>query len=294
MLTELYLFSGNIDQLLQSFSRENENAANILRSIVYSGLSGKVFSLAQQQPTFFRSAPILYPKKLVSIVDYDEDDNARRVKQAAFLKTLEDIALEAPWKFGYSDIMYKETKFSGLEAQYSAIKTVFWFDDLTDIEKTALLTYDVFKYACRKDGHTYLLQHQIPNHFKFYPSADDVTVPGVTEQYSAIEFLIDHEIVVRQVKDSQERFHLMRYWKAEESICESLEHVINVGDLVLKVDLEDERFSRIQGDTAQMAAARCILQKPITLVSGRGGTGKLIITLSSTFLYMIILPFIFR
>ena len=176
--------------------------------------------------------------------------------------------------------MYKETKFSGLEAQYSAIKTVFWFDDLSDVEKTALLTYDMFKYACRKDGHTYLLHHQIPTHFKFYPSADDVTVPGVTEQYSAIEFLIEHEIVVRQVKDSQERFHLMRYWKAEESICESLEHVMNVGDLVLKVDLEDERFSRIQGDRAQMAAARCILQKPITLVSGRGGTGNNSLVLS--------------
>jgi ATP-dependent exoDNAse (exonuclease V) alpha subunit len=42
-----------------------------------------------------------------------------------------------------------------------------------------------------------------------------------------------------------------------------------------QVDLEDsERFSRIQGDLAQMAAARSIIQKPVTLISGRGGTGK--------------------
>ena len=93
-------------------------------------------------------------------MEYDEDDSARRAKQAAFLRALEDIALEAPWKFGYSDIMYKETKFSGLEAQYSAIKTVFWFDDLDILGAIFLKSWK--KFAMVKKNEFFSLNPIIP------------------------------------------------------------------------------------------------------------------------------------
>ena len=268
----------NLENLLDSFEKQMPSAAHQLRHVSNTQLPGKIFSLAIQQPVFFKSAPVLYPKKLGSIVDWDENEDAnRRHKQEAFLRTLEQIATEEPWKFGFSDIMYNETKFSGLEAQYSAIKSVWWFDNLSDLQKAALLTYDMFKHTCRDKGHTYLKHDDIKTNFKFYTSRvnnNEDEQPNQSTTTSAIEFLIEHEIVRRQVKDAVERFHLMRYWKAEESICNSLEEIMTADAIAHKVDLQDERFSRIQSDKAQMTAARCILEKPVTLVSGRGGTGK--------------------
>ena len=92
---------------------------------------------------------------------------------------------------------------------------------------------------------------------------------------SGLEFLIKNQVVKRQVVEGdQERFHLMKYWIAEESIRRSLKRVLTEQEMVLDVDLQDERFARIKSDPKQMAAARSILTKPIVIISGRGGTGK--------------------
>ena len=265
----------NLPNLLDGFSPgEADDSGSMLKSRIThpSNLSSQVYSLAINQNTFFRCAPILYPKKLVAMVDWDYTKTPRS-KHVAFLRSLEDTAVDSPWRFGFSDLMYKATKVSGLEAQYKAIKSVWWFDDLSDIEKAALLTYDMFKSTCRNQGHTYLKYNDISTHFKFY-NVPDEDGSLVKHKISAIEFLIEHEIVKREVKNAEERFHLMRFWKAEESICESVQEIMMSGDMHLDVDLQHERFSRLHSDRAQMAAARCILEKPVTLISGRGGTGK--------------------
>ena len=85
-------------------------------------LAGKVLTLALEQPTFFKSAPILYPRKLMALIGdkEEEQDETKKSLQATLLQTLEDIAVESPWMFGFSDVMYSQTKFSGLEAPYSA------------------------------------------------------------------------------------------------------------------------------------------------------------------------------
>ena len=54
-----------------------------------------------------------------------------------------------------------------------------------------------------------------------------------------------------------------------------MEKVLERPQWLLSVDLDDhEVFGRIQSDAQQMAAARSIVRKAITMVSGRGGTGK--------------------
>ena len=63
--------------------------------------------------------------------------------------------------------------------------------------------------------------------------------------------------------------------QAEEGIVCGLEEVLEGPEWVLSVDLDDtETFGRIHSDAEQMAAARNIMSKAITMVSGRGGTGK--------------------
>ena len=69
-----------------------------------SSLAGQVFSLATNQPTFFRAAPILFPKKIMSIMIFPEDDARSRAKKLELLEKMEVIAQEAPWKFGFSEV----------------------------------------------------------------------------------------------------------------------------------------------------------------------------------------------
>ena len=69
-----------------------------------SSLAGQVFSLATNQPTFFRAAPILFPKKIMSIMIFPEDDARSRAKKLELLEKMEVIAKEAPWKFGFSEV----------------------------------------------------------------------------------------------------------------------------------------------------------------------------------------------
>ena len=259
---------------MQGFSSRDPTVGQTFQSFLNGSLAGRVFSLAVDQPTFFKSAPMLYPRKLLALVGDEEVDAKQRTRQEALLRTLEDIAVESPWMFGFSDVMYNKTKFSGLEAPYSAIKSSAWYPDLSQLHQAALYTYDLFKATCRQVGHTFLLQDGIKNHIKYYEGRAEPGEKHCHDYMSALEFLIENQVVRRQVKAPHERFHLMRYWKAEESICESLKTVLTEEEMVLEVDLTEDRFARIKADPQQMAAARSILSKPIVIISGRGGTGK--------------------
>ena len=266
----------NLVNLLDKFEILKPSCAHELRCLSHTQLPGLVLSLATNQKTFFRTAPILYPKKLASIVSWDEEeDPSRKHKQEAFLKSLEAIATQDPWKFGFSDLMYKETKFSGLEAPLKNILSVFWYEDLSEVQKFSLLTYDMFKSTCASKGHTYLKHDDLPSDWNYYqPPSPEIKKPNTTQRNSAIEFLLEHEILRREVKNAAERFHLMRYWKAEDSVCQSLEEILEKDDIDHNVDLNHVRFERIQKDSQQMLAAKSICNNKVTLVSGRGGTGK--------------------
>ena len=79
-----------------------------LQALMEKTLPGRVFSLAINQSEFFRLAPILYPRKIVSIMGGEEvEDPGAAAKRLRLLRALEDIAKNYPWKFGFGDLMYK-------------------------------------------------------------------------------------------------------------------------------------------------------------------------------------------
>jgi len=103
------------------------NHVSQFRHVMASSLAGQVFSLATNQPTFFRAAPILFPKKIMSIMIFPEDDARSRAKKLELLEKMEVIAQEAPWKFGFSEVMYHETRYSSLEAPLFALRNAWFF-----------------------------------------------------------------------------------------------------------------------------------------------------------------------
>ena len=279
---------GRLETLLQEFEAEGPHRTGVTamlrhaitiialtaviatspRQLMAGSIAGQVFSLATHQPTFFRAAPILFPKKILSIMIFPEDDQESRRKKGQLLDTLEQVAEEAPWKFGFSERMYKETKYS-LEAPLHAIRAAWFYPELSALHHAALLTYDVFKATCRQRGHTFLLHRDLPTHFAQYTrgSREEVEVPGSGLLYSTLEFLVEEEVVRREVRGAEERFHLAKYWRAEEGIVRGLREVLERPPWVLAVDLEDQaRFARIHGDREQMAAARSIVGRAVIMV----------------------------
>ena len=56
----------------------------------------------------------------------------------------------------------------------------------------------------------------MPTHFTYYNRERERELsetPNDGHLYSVLEFLIDQEVLKREVREAEERFHLSRYWK---------------------------------------------------------------------------------
>lgn len=113
----------------------------------------------------------------------------------------------------------------------------------------------MFNETCRCRGHTFLLHRDLPTHFSFYqrdqsrarPAGEPEPEPGPGQIYSAVQLLIEQEVVWREVRGAEERFHLARYWKAEAGSVQGLEAVLSRPPWILELALQEDRFARMQG-----------------------------------------------
>jgi len=274
-----------LNDLLGKYSDEEgggrQSAVQMFRQKIKTQHAGHVLSLAVQRPTFFKASMIVYPKKIMSMLPDETDDPKTAEKKEALLDVLEKTTIETPWALGFSDVMFKATQFSGLEAPYSAISKTWFFPLLSNLHKNSLQIYDVFKTTCKEMGHTFLKANDLLMHLSFHNRnkkriKSTATSIKMTDDgsYKAVDFLTEHEVLRRQVKGSEERFHLMRYWRAEEEICRNFATILLSPPWDLGVDVSQEEFARLHDDEDQMMAANSIVKQHITMISGRGGTGK--------------------
>lgn len=167
-------------------------------------------------------------------------------------------------------IMFKEANLGGIEASFPQMRQANFWPDLDDLHQDAIQLYDHLKYACYQHGHTFEYG------LKFRELGRSSRKYCLTDVGKALEFLKDNEIVHCDVEEDK-RYHLMRFWKAEEKIAGNLKRLIDRHkdfDFTAKVDLDGEAFERINSDPEQRKASEMILRNPITVMSGRGGTGK--------------------
>ncbi len=251
-----------------------------LKDVCSSEVPYKLFSLAVKCPEFFKSGPILFPHRIQSIVDWNEDEDPKRSKnQDRFLEQLESTAVSTPWYFGFNDLMSQKTGFSGLEANFSAIKSAFWYQTLDNLKKDSLLLYDMFLGTCKRYGHTFLSKRTVDNFSKYSYWNNYKKIPNLDAIQKARDFLVNTNIftlakgkIFRFGGKTEEVIHLTRFWKAEENVVKSLDQIMKAGrNVQYQVDLTDERFSKIKKDVEQMKAAKSILENHITIVSARGG-----------------------
>ena len=144
------------------------------------------------------------------------------------------MAKNEPWKLGFEELTYQRNKkasaVSNLEAPLHLMRRAPFYSGLATEQKAALELYDGIKNLCLRNGHTYVTQNNI-----------DYVVSGELENVSdAVNFLLDHEVLRRDVSvGNSERFHLVRYWRAEESIVSGLEKLMDLGgDWNLGIDCQ--------------------------------------------------------
>ena len=248
----------DLGKVLNDKEEESEKIQRI-KYMMEMCVAGRVFLAAINAPVFFKISTVLFPKQINYIIPNKET-----------LRILDSIAKYSPWEFGFYHQIQQKVMMMGLEAPLTVI--ISTFPSLPEKNKNSLYLYDVYKKTCKKSGHTYLLQDDLLGYFNYYYGKQNPLGWGKLNE--ANEELIRNKTIRREMKGTEERFYLMKYWKAEESVCKSLESLLLSPSWSLNIDLSDSRFERIQTDADQMKAAKCILNNAVTVISGRGGTGK--------------------
>ena len=236
----------NLHNLLIAFKRRDELSmaeGNEIEARINTTDAGGVWMMAVRAEHLFPVAAILFPRRIRSIVR-SEDDAKDKGKGGSFKDqlqdALEDLAENDPWKLGFEELTYQRTKrsctVSNLEAPNYLMSRAPFYSTLTTEQKAALTLYEAIKNFCLRNGHTYVTQNNI-----------DYVVSGELENVSdAVNFLLDHEVLRRDVSAGNlERFHLVRYWRAEESIVNGLEKLMDLGgDCNLGIDYQRYRQPR--------------------------------------------------
>ena len=266
--------SGNVWNLLGKFKVETELRVDVLLKKIYSSEAGKVYTAALKQGTFFRSAQVLFPNKTSVLINGGRDMN----DPEGLRNKLEKISVETPWMLAFREVMYRQTRYSNLEAPSRKLKLTDLYPKLSEEEKVALYTYDLMNYQCQKDGHTYLLLQNLKQYSYNYQrnvlNIDDTNRIKSVEVIRSLKFLIENRIVHKEGENEDQKLYLMKFWIYERGVCTSLSSLLTADPLVVDIDLHHSRFQRIHADGEQMKAAELILKNPVVMISGRGGTGK--------------------
>lgn len=252
--------------------------AKSIRQMIDSTEAGGILEIGINCSEFFKLGPLLFPRKIGSIIRHTGDDPGDRQSKSQLHSILNQMLQTNPWKVGFSEIIYQETKktkrrWSGLEASLKSMKSSeFYTDQLERIHQDALHIYDLIKELCRKDGHTFVTEDDISRNYKYYDRIKyDHTIASLRDTLS---FLVKEKVLHKDKNNLKERFHLMRYWRAEEKIVKSLKSLIRAKHPPIEINMEGDEFTRVRKDAKQLLAAKKICHNPVTVISGRGGTGK--------------------
>jgi hypothetical protein len=306
------------EKLVNEFSKFDQNSLDFQHEVdrfLKTKKAGKVFKHALENPNFFRLGPLLFSRKIHTLVadtpkpkatdGENASDQDRREKEIAkeqmiatvLIGKLDQLIIDSPFKLGFSGVIsFQKLQFKhfnnhsslsifqliakavkkhyGLEASLMAMKLADFYPQLTTLEKDALHVHEAMRQICSDRGHTFLHERDVES-FKFYFEYDKEFSHNFVD---ILAFLCSPHEVVKLEPDLykspiNDRFYLMRHWTAEEGVKEKIVKLSKNASSYL-VKFSKPVFERIRKDPHQMKAAQLIDKNAVTLISGRGGTGK--------------------
>ncbi|KFQ95552.1 DNA helicase B, partial [Nipponia nippon] len=234
--------------------------------------------------------------------------------QDKMLRKLDEILKNEPWKLGFSrKITYRELNLSYCEATWAAFcqcEHLLW--KIPDLQKNALILYDQLKKQCREMGHTYEDQDELARFVSKDMSIEHVwqSLEFLKDQNVVIrekklvflphlyksekdiaryigDLLSDHswqlDVDVRKILNVSEasremvdnkmnvtQAHEMEHLKENSPDNHSCENHFPEKEVGSTFDTQ----SKAEVDLDQVIAMEKICSNPVTIVSGKGGSGK--------------------
>ncbi|XP_072511401.1 DNA helicase B isoform X2 [Notamacropus eugenii] len=189
-------------------------------------------------PRIMEFIPILLPRHFHNLLNLEHPEN--------WFRNLEEILNTCPWKLGFSRIIYRELKLIGCEATWLAFcQCEFLLQNMSDLEKNALITYNKLKQICREYGHTYVKEDELTFKLSGKISFQDV--------WFSLKFLKDIGVVTNE----KECIFLSDLYEAERDVASLVHDLMTSPSWNLTVDvkevlasMETRKSDHAEGDDA--------------------------------------------
>uniref|UniRef100_A0A8C0HNA7 DNA helicase B n=1 Tax=Buteo japonicus TaxID=224669 RepID=A0A8C0HNA7_9AVES len=263
--------------------------------------AGKAVLVALTFPTILEFLPILLPRHF-SLPFQDK-----------MLTKLDEILKNEPWKLGFSSITRRELNLSRCEATWATFcqcEHLLW--KIPDLQKNALILYDQLKTRCRDMGHTYEDQEELARFVSkdmsiehVWQSLEFLKVHNIVIREKKLVFLPDlHESeknIAKYIGDLlsncswQLDVDVRKILNVSETSRELVDNKINVTQAHKMEYLKENSpnnhncenpfpekevgstsgtQSKAEVDSHQVIAMEKICSNPVTIISGKGGSGK--------------------
>ncbi|XP_074913992.1 DNA helicase B [Buteo buteo] len=233
--------------------------------------------------------------------------------QDKMLTKLDEILKNEPWKLGFSSITRRELNLSRCEATWATFcqcEHLLW--KIPDLQKNALILYDQLKTRCRDMGHTYEDQEELARFVSkdmsiehVWQSLEFLKVHNIVIREKKLVFLPDlHESeknIAKYIGDLlsncswQLDVDVRKILNVSETSRELVDNKINVTQAHKMEYLKENSpnnhncenpfpekevgstsgtQSKAEVDSHQVIAMEKICSNPVTIISGKGGSGK--------------------
>ncbi|XP_022795190.1 DNA helicase B-like [Stylophora pistillata] len=250
--------SENITEFERSSDIDNDIVKQIRKSLT-STATGKAFLV----PELTKIAHRLFPH---------HTDALFSSTSLEVLKCIEQAVRNEPWILGYQKVLQGKFGISGCEAKLAAFIDCGLLTAMPVVKRDALYIYNALCKLTYKEGHTFVPLCLL----KCGRWYNKPVAPGpyqVTKWDESLTYLLEiHAVGIsgNTFEDECSVFlpHIHGY---EKSIVRDICTVRNGMPWVNYMEIDEKLFN---GDQDQIRAAHLITQKPVVVLSGRGGCGK--------------------
>ncbi|XP_072915677.1 LOW QUALITY PROTEIN: DNA helicase B [Hemitrygon akajei] len=267
-----------LHQFADKEKKKDENKSDFQSCIshyIFKSVEGQNVLRGLKFQSLMKYLPQLLPRSFLHILNTKNDA----------LENLEQMIDTEVWKLGFHSILSKESNLIGCEATLLAFEEADLLRTIPEIQKHALVIYDKLKKTCWSNGHTYL-------------SIDELTGLRPTEisiesEWDSLKFLKESRIIVIEKK----RVYLEHLYNYEKEIATCIKDLVDKPPWHISLNVEEvlrsaftppqtdclckgkefggtEDSERVNLDPDQIRAANMMCENPVTVISGKGGSGK--------------------
>ncbi|XP_051885728.1 DNA helicase B isoform X2 [Pristis pectinata] len=267
-----------LQQIAEEEKKKDENKngfANCVIPYITKSVEGQHVLQALKFQRLMKYLPQLLPRYFLRTLKMSNDT----------LENLDQMICTEVWKLGFRSILSKELHLVGCEATLLAFEEADLLRTIPELQKHALIIYDKLKQICWKNGHTYVNIDELtglrPSEF------------SVESAWESLKFLKESKIIVIEKK----RVYLEPFYSYEQEIATCIKELVDKPPWCISMTVEEvlrnafiqtqreclpkgkevddtEHSEAVNLDPDQIRAATMMCENPVTIISGKGGSGK--------------------